>query len=246
VSPSPIDKFTYDERWHYSASDQNYFAIALSQVGKYYEFLLLIKERFDPSGKEFVQINEDLQKAIPPGISQVPIQQAELLDRSFYLQKAIVLDIESFYVFAKILLDKLARFIEQYFGPAQGCSLRSHDRFVKSFAKYVERMGLSTSDELLQQALLLKEGVADFRDKQIEHKWAPRTIGGISLSNGSTIRTMEIEYNPRENASVAKSSESLDLLLSSIDRYLDEVFELIRRNREKSKYQLEAKDGREA
>jgi len=144
VSPSPIDKFTHDERWHYSASDQNYFAIALLQVGKYYDFLLLIKERFDPSAKEFVQINEDLQKAIPPGISQVPTQQAELLDKSFYLQKTIVLDIESFYVFAKILLDKLARFIEQYFGQAKGCSLRSHDRFVKSFAKYVERIGLST------------------------------------------------------------------------------------------------------
>ena len=49
------------------------------------------------------------------------------------------LEIESYYLFSKIMLDKIVHALEFYFGQGRKKSLDSHDGLVKNSASYVAR-----------------------------------------------------------------------------------------------------------
>jgi hypothetical protein len=61
----------------------------------------------------------------------VPPDIAALMSQSQGLTSDLHLEIESYYVFAKIILDDVARAIEYYFGPHRGLALDSHDGLAK-------------------------------------------------------------------------------------------------------------------
>ena len=102
---TPVTTFRDAERWYYTDTDQNMFAIALGQINRYYRFLQIIKDRYDSATKPFVQIETDLQKGIQPGVHAVDETEWKAMQESNFLQNNIQLDIESFYVFGKITLD---------------------------------------------------------------------------------------------------------------------------------------------
>ena len=236
-----IMAFRDTERWYYSDTDQNVFAIALSQIDRYYRFLQIIKDRLDSASKPFVKIQSDLQQGITPGVRQVNEDEYKAMQESSLLQKNIQLDIESFYIFGKITLDKIANFIEQYFGPGRGCSLRSHDRLVADFAKYSALKSLSVPGEFMELAANLKETISDFRDKQIEHHRNPRRTMGIAWSEDANLLMIPGHLNPKESDTPQRPSTPLSAILIEIEKYLESLFELIRRNRYKGTYAIREK-----
>lgn len=238
---TPIKTFREAERWYYSDMDQNMFAVGIGQPDRYYEFLQIIKGRFDAVREPFVKINADLQKGMLPGVRPVTEEEWKAMQESSILQKSIQLDIESFYVFAKITLDKIANFLERYFGPERGCSFRSHDNLVKHFDKYRDAKGLNIPNEFTELAATLKETVSDFRDKQIEHHRNPRRTVGIAWTSDGNLRLTPIHFNPKEGDQEQKLSIPLSLTMNDLDRYLESVFELIRRDRAKGTYSIRDK-----
>jgi hypothetical protein len=72
-------------------------------------------------------------------------------------------------LFAKILLDKIARAIEFYFGTVPD----SHDDFVKHLDRYVRAKDLSLPRGFKQDLQGLKREISDFRDYQIAHEKSP-------------------------------------------------------------------------
>jgi hypothetical protein len=71
----------------------------------------------------------------------------------FRSQEVIQLEIESFYLFAKILLDRWSGLAEAHFGPARRLSLHSHDQLTRQFEKYAEAKGLSVVSSLLLSSI---------------------------------------------------------------------------------------------
>jgi hypothetical protein len=90
------------------------------------------------------------------------------------------LEIEAFYLFAKILLDKISLAIQFYFGTARSLSLASHDNLTKHIEAYAGTKGLTINPELVEHIRKLKEDISDFRDHQIQHI--------IDYRQGRTIR----------------------------------------------------------
>src|SRR5260370_5932326 len=80
-----------------------------------------------------------------------------------------------------MLLDKIARAVEFYFGKARKLPLDSHDDFVKCVKAYSITKDLSLDENLLTLARKLKNDISDFRDSQIAHLKSPRTVRGTTV-----------------------------------------------------------------
>jgi hypothetical protein len=110
----------------------------------------------------------------------------------------VSLEVESFYLFAKILLDKIARAIEFYFGPQRGLALDSHDDLVRRFQRYGQAKVLEAPLGLLTSAQSLREKVSDFRDQYIAHEKSPRTIRQLTWDESRRVKMVLTRVYPTE------------------------------------------------
>ena len=102
-----------------STSDGNTFARSLAEASRYYDFLLIIVDRYRNTSKKMVSINKKERKlstAQTGVIVPVTVEQMRLMEEWSRFNTLVQLEIESFYQFAKIFLDKIALFIQRYFG----------------------------------------------------------------------------------------------------------------------------------
>ena len=129
IRENMLSGFINTERSQYTTKDNNKFAFALGQALRYYGFLLIILERCEKASRNMISIHEKSMKLMSTQTSEpVPmtVEQMRLMEESSRLMTLVHLEIESFYLFAKIFLDNVARFLWVYFGEAQGVSLKSH------------------------------------------------------------------------------------------------------------------------
>src|SRR5438445_10352953 len=132
------------------------FAQSFSQVTKTYRYLLIILDRYDSSSRAFIKNTKAMQETIKPGKHQLTKEQERLHEQGWQLQVALEFEIDPFYIFAKMLLDKVAHALEFYFGKAPQCSLASHDKLTKCFNRYVPIKKLSpTPPPILEMLELL-------------------------------------------------------------------------------------------
>ena len=89
-------------------------------------------------------------------------------------------EIEAFYLFAKILLVRIGRLVECYFGPARKCSLDSHDQLVKHIDSYLSTLQLPAAPRSLKHLVeVVKTTISDYRDYEIAHEKSDRNRGLI-------------------------------------------------------------------
>jgi len=119
--------FVMAERFKYA--DVNVFAHKLGQALRYYDFLLIILDRYEEANGKMASLREETRKLLPTqtGIRRVTPEEVSLLGESSRLTTLLHLEIESFYLFAKVLLDNIARFLHVYFGEEQGIKGKSHN-----------------------------------------------------------------------------------------------------------------------
>jgi len=137
----------------------------------------------------------------------------------------IHLDVETFYLFAKILLDRIAIALERWFGPVRKASIASHSKLTKNFATYAAAIPLEASSDVGGRLNELRKRVSDFRDYQIAHEQGRNTLRGTKWAAGQEPR---IFVAPVE-------SESLETLMEMIDAYIECVTTMIAINRGRSR-----------
>lgn len=127
-----LTEFVTNHRNYFETRDNNKFAFSFSAITRYYQFLQIILERYAQASSRFVLNNRQLTKSFKES-ENGPINQEQsmLLEEGSKLYTYLHLEIESFYLFAKILLDRVARSIELYFGTTRGLALDSHDDLAK-------------------------------------------------------------------------------------------------------------------
>src|SRR5205823_3758369 len=87
------------------------------------------------------------------------------------LATVLHLRIETFYLYAKVLADRLAKAVELFFGQARGISLTKHSRIRTKLAQFAEAHGLDPPPTyLLEKADEVTKQIADFRDRHIVHE----------------------------------------------------------------------------
>src|SRR5713226_7399573 len=175
---SPLSTFISSERERFETEDNNKFAFSFSQISRYGKFTNVIFGRYRKVSEQFIANAKAKHQSFLPGTHKVSDTQSLLLEESAKLSILVHLEIESFYLFAKILLDKIAHSIEFYFGPVRKRPLDSHDDLCKNLPVYAEQKELVLSPDFLKLATELKKDVSDYRDYEIAHEKSPRRIRG--------------------------------------------------------------------
>lgn len=149
--------------------DAGIFYGALNQVRRYWDFLGMICGQHAETTLTYRKLHEivmrEAREATPGETSPMSPEQLEL----FRVYPRVDLEVQSFYLFAKIMLGAVSQLIAIYFGAASGCSLDSHDKFRKSYNSYASQKGLLEANELLVAIEHLQKTIIDHRDKQYEH-----------------------------------------------------------------------------
>ena len=181
---SRVLEFGITEEGHYPDDGRNLFSLAVSQVQRYEFFLRMILQRYDETSTAFMgvvvrQQNMARQHA-GPHAHALTDDEAALLNRMSSLSPYIQLDSESFYVFAKVMLDRIAKFLEDYFRPAKsekellrGYTFKgSHNTLTEKFEPLAEKRKLQLPVNLIPLVYELREKISTFRDKHITHTLA--------------------------------------------------------------------------
>ena len=135
-----LSGFIWTERFQYVDRDNNIFAIYLGQALRYYGFLSIILDRYEKASRNMISISEKSMKLISTQTSEpvrVTVEQGRLMEKSSRLMTLVHLEIESFYLFAKIFLDNVARFIYLYFGQVNRVRTKSHNNLTKNHENYL-------------------------------------------------------------------------------------------------------------
>lgn len=233
-----LSEFVESERERFTTADNNRFAFSFSKIIRYREFIQIICERRRDAGLKFVKNVSAFNAAIPSGGPSLTDEQRTLLDEGNRLTSLLHLEIESFFLVAKILLDKIAHSIEFYFGPARGESLDSHDDLAKNIGDYAEKKQLKVPPGMLDSADSLKKDISDFRDYQIAHEKNPRSMRGtaFSFTDGRASMISTTIYPTAKDQQV--QSKDMNDLLKEIDSYIGQVIELIKSNRDSTRLEI--------
>ncbi len=233
--------FIDSERNRFEIRHDNMFAKGFREIIRYYQFLNIISERHQQVVKEYADNFTNFQNSMDktPGAHTYTDKQM-LMDReSIRLGDLVQLEIESFYQFAKILLDKTAVAVEFYFGKIDTNRIGEHHRLVekkdngdlRKIEVYANDKSLKITSDLIEIMVSLQRDVSDFRDKYITHLQSPRTIRGTSIDGRQVIRKI---YPTHENNTVLQESKSLNELKNEIEKYIELLVEFIKNNREKT------------
>lgn len=229
-------KFINSERMKYSTRHNNLFSFSFSQISRYYEFLEIIQARYRKAASEFIENSKAQQATFQSGTHFVTEEQMQLLNKGQEITTVLHLEIEAYYLFAKILLDKVAMAIEFYFGQARGLPLDSHDDLAKNFEKYIAAKKLTTlPDDIRKLIQTLKEHISDYRDKEIAHEKSPRTMKATMFSHGanSTVWVASTKIYPTARDKQVESKE-IDGVMNLIDEYISGIVKYVQENEERT------------
>jgi len=233
--------FIMSERFHYADDDNNRFAFALGQAVRYYGFLLIVLDRYQKASKKMISIFDKSMKLMPQTGQPVPVtvEQLHLMEESSRLTTLVHLEIESFYVFAKVFLDSVALFLYVHFGQARRVGLTTHHRLAEYHEEYLKVKGLVVPQGLSESIMLLKERICNYRDDEIVHKLSLRKIRATAWAASKNARIVRGELSLRRGGlslwldGRTAMSEELPQLREAINIYIRQIITLIESNREK-------------
>lgn len=234
--------FINSERNRFENRQNNMFSFTFSEISRYYVYLQIIHERYKSVSKEFADNTKATQDSFQAGGSgTVNDEQMRLLAESQDITARLHLEIEAFYLFAKILLDKVSLAIQFYFGSARSLSLASHDNLTKHIEAYAKVKMLSIDQELIDNIKRLKEDISDFRDYQIQHipdHRQGRTLRATGFDALGNTRILMTSLYPTEKDK-QYDSKLIPEMLSDIEKYITQVIDSIEKNKDKTALPLE-------
>jgi hypothetical protein len=233
-------EFLHAEFPNFADTARNRLCHAVDPLIRYEWYVRTIFFRHGALVREFQLLDSDFQEFIAGGSrgGQPTIDQQQLLLRRGQISNNIAMDIETFYVFAKIFLDRIAIFVEHYFGQLRGVSIHSHDKLAKNLLGFLQGHSIDASPGLQSTLSELKRRIANFRDYQIAHEQGSQTIRGTLWKPGEEPRLVMAPAHPstRKEGTVQAESESLCVLVAEIDLYIDCVRELGAANRDRCSF----------
>lgn len=218
--------FIDTERWRFDGRDNNLYHVAFREVTVYRAFLGLIQDRYRAAAYEYMARSEAFRLRIETAAATgTAIGPDTMLEQ---LQLVVRMEIESFYLFARILLDKIALAVHFYFGLHQS----GHSLLIRQLAK----AGVLPSERLQTLAKDLGKKIGGFRSEQITHQRELRAIRATGYRTGEGPRMILSNLYPTVGDQQFES-RPLEELILAIDDYLSEVIEFLVENRESTALQ---------
>ena len=232
-----ISNFVRQERDRFSDDRNIAFDTCFSQISRYYDFLQIILQRYEVTNRNFIEYTKVMTElAKTGGKNWSEEKRKEIAEyRGYELSRDLHLQLESFYLFAKILLDKIAQCIYFYFGNSQS-SFQGHHTMIKNMKKYASERKLSPVPKTLFQKMnRLKEIISDFRDEIVTHQYAPRAIRA-TMSNSSTGESWLVDMRiMRKEGDKQREGMLPTRLMKLLDSYISEVIDYLSSNRKRAR-----------
>lgn len=198
-----------------------------------YRFLHLIIDRYEEVNRQYVESSRIVWEVFNRGTSGTAFTEEEcvILDENRFLHDKLHLEIESFYIFAKVFLDRTAQYIQSHFGRLPGKKrdlLRSHHSLIDNLSTYAEAKDLQVSQDLLTAAAALQASIISVRDRYIVHDDSDRTMHGTLTDAKGRSRLTVHRINPHEHERQGVKTEPLGDLMLEIDKYVSMAIEMMR------------------
>lgn len=234
-----ISDFITSNRNKFADKHNNMFTFSLGEIQRYYEFLEIISGRWERIEAEYVAGVRHMMEMGKknPGSHVMTTDEWALHEESRKKSTLLHLEMESYYLFSKIMLDKVARSIEFFFGATRSLPLDSHDDLTKNLTKIAEHKGLLISEELLWLIPRIKKTISDFRDQQIAHQKSPRVARGTMFATDGSTKMMINMLYPKET-DIQSEGVNLSELRVLVDQYLNEVVRFLEANFAKTRLNL--------
>ena len=130
-----LSNFINKERERFETRENNLFANSFKEIIRYHNFLKIILRRYkllvSENAKVFYEFQESIDKS--PGSHRETDKQAEIRRKMTELAEEIHSEVESFYMFFKILVDKISFSVQYYFGKSRKVKMSGHHSMVEKF-----------------------------------------------------------------------------------------------------------------
>lgn len=229
-------EFIERERMRYE--DNNTFAFGLGQVSRYYKFLSIIYARYaEVSAKYWENTQRQMEMSKVQGSRPIGPELWRLHLEARDLQDHLHLELESFFMFGTVLLDRAACFIEWYFGQPSKGRISSHRRLKNKLSSYVSEKVLALPEGFEDSIALLEDSLAEFRDKEIVHDRSPRSMHMTWFNADGETSLSKTKLYPRDGDQQVGGKMPRELM-EAVKGYVDQLVALIEINRSKSRLPL--------
>ena len=207
---------------------------------RYHAFLEVIVRRYEDANAEYQVFSRramEQMRESPGGTRR--LTAAEIADQARWFEVTLTLhlEIESFYQFSKILLDRLADVVYLYFGEPRPSKGSSHSRLVTAagFERLCREHAVA-GDAVLPLLTDLHTRVVRHETDVIEHLLEPRSTPGTSSGplGRAAISMGLVAPDPATSTFDTRMTEDPAALLTAIDRYITTIAGFLEANLEKS------------
>jgi len=169
----------------------------------------------------------------PPGTRVLTEDDLREQEHSATLQLRLHLEVESFYLFAKILLDRISDTFGYYFNHSLKKAGSTHTQVANWFSKICTDKHLVVQPANLHSTMkVLKRCIIDYRNDALEHISNPRLIHGTNWRAGKTAIAIHSVYPSKSDK--VKETEDLNELFKLLDHYIVAMLDFFETNIEKS------------
>ena len=213
----------------YSVRDASALHAALGHVLRGYRYLELIHERHVPTAKRYKELLSQLIGKVDPAFDggaiaydeEMAAMDAEMGDLLDFAH----VDLEAFFLFAKTVLDRVAQYVELYFGPEAKLPVRTHDKLRVNLNEYAVRRGMVVPDDM-------PGALAHAHELIFLHPSSAATNDARQMQSPTDLMIAHTDNRPGPNGSagITRLSLTTGQLLSVVDAYLRTIVELIRQN----------------
>lgn len=226
---------------HQDTRSVNILNASLHAWGRYYGFLLAIRSRYEQISTRYVQASrmqfERMKSELGAGQSSPrPLTPGELVgaQRLDEIRQTLHLDIESFYVFANILLDRIASTFGYYFWRKPKWN---HWQLVSNIERICAEKPLAiVAPDILTIPAELQRHVVAYRNTHIEHVEEPRLLFGTAWGPDNKAKIHPTLLYPEHGDAEALQifTGDLDEILGLVSKYIIGMLDFFDANADKS------------
>jgi hypothetical protein len=245
IFPERFHKFAEERLRHPDTLTTNILNASLNAWYRYYRFLQILIARYTQTAVAYVeallQENERIwaqaKKADEAGQPATwPVTREELTEMRRMAEIALTLhlEIESFFVFANILLDRVASACRYYFWKRADWN---HWQLTHNLEKVCAKKGLHMPDlGLLKMPSELGAKIVAYRNTRVEHVEEPRLHYATMWGPDKKPKIYPILLYPTEGEakSMQKPSGDIDEIMALLDHYMTSMLDFFDANAEKS------------
>lgn len=237
-----FSEFIGNERNFYEGHDNNKVAFSLQQVARYLRFVDIIHSRYVEVNESYIQMNSSFFGNLnnkQSGSRELTADEQDQFLKHAELTEQLHLEIESFFIFTKIVLDKIAHFIQDYFGTAyrKKLKLKSHKKWCEVADSFARIKGMHLPEQIIPTMNWLQTHVAKHRDENIIHLQKSRTLFFTQNSPVAGSRIGTTQLYPKDSDKQSQSP-NVDEVVTKLDAYIQHLMDLIVSNRDKSRYKI--------